>query len=70
MLPVKFVTSDASFNVGMATAAVQTLPAGVYIALYGHVVPWNEFEKIKKQYDSNIEDTTQVQGIDREEPLA
>lgn len=43
MLPEKFSDSDAMFNLGMAVAAVQTLGAGVYIALYGEVVSWREF---------------------------
>jgi L-asparaginase len=51
MLPEKFVNSDARFNVGMAVAAVQSLPQGVYIALYGRVVPWSEFEDLHKEYE-------------------
>lgn len=51
MLPEKFVTSDARFNIGMATAAVQSLPPGVYIALYGRVVPWNEFPALHQEYE-------------------
>ncbi len=51
MLPNKFTTSDARFNIGMATAAVQILAPGVYIALYGNVVPWNKFSKIQKQFN-------------------
>lgn len=35
--PARFATSDAVFNVGMAFAAVQTLPPGVYIAMNGQV---------------------------------
>jgi L-asparaginase len=37
-LPGRFSTSDAFFNLGMAFAAVQTLSAGVYIAINGLVV--------------------------------
>jgi L-asparaginase len=44
MLPEKFRDSDADFNLGMAVAAVQCLPNGVYIALYGEVVPWDKFK--------------------------
>ena len=51
MLPEKFSASDAKFNVGMAVGAVQNLPAGVYVALYGRVVPWQEFEKINEEYE-------------------
>lgn len=42
-LPEKFYNSDAEFNVGMAVAGAQILPHGVYIALYGRVTPWDEF---------------------------
>jgi L-asparaginase len=43
MLPEKFRDSDADFNLGMAIGAVQCLPHGVYIVLYGEVKPWNEY---------------------------
>ena len=43
-LPERFSDSDAMFNLGMAVAAVQTLGAGVYIALHGEVVPWEDFK--------------------------
>lgn len=36
--PARFADSDAFFNLGMAIAAVQTLPPGVYIAMNGMVV--------------------------------
>jgi L-asparaginase len=37
-VPARFAASDALFNLGMAFAAVQTLPEGVYIAMNGLVV--------------------------------
>ena len=37
LTPARFRTTDAVFNVGMAVAAVQTLPPGVYIAMSGQV---------------------------------
>lgn len=37
LAPARFHESDASFNLGMAFAAVQTLPPGVYIAMSGQV---------------------------------
>lgn len=43
MLPEKFRDSDADFNLGMAVGALQHLPPGVYIALYGQVLRWDEF---------------------------
>ncbi|NBB75662.1 MAG: asparaginase [Bacteroidetes bacterium] len=35
--PARFRSSDAIFNIGFAMAAVQTLDAGVYIAMNGHL---------------------------------
>ena len=37
LTPARFRTTDAVFNVGMAVAAVQTAPPGVYIAMSGQV---------------------------------
>ena len=37
MQPAAFKRSDAAFNLGFALAALQTLPAGVYIAMNGQV---------------------------------
>lgn len=42
-LPERFYDSDAEFNVGMAVAGAQVLPHGVYIALYGLLTPWQEY---------------------------
>ena len=35
--PARFSDSDATFNIGMAFATAQTLPAGVYVAMNGRV---------------------------------
>lgn len=37
MIPYKFGSSDGLFNLGSAIAAVQTLPAGVYIVMNGKI---------------------------------
>jgi L-asparaginase len=37
LTPARFRTTDAVFNVGMAVAAVQIAPPGVYIAMSGQV---------------------------------
>ncbi|MEM1228999.1 MAG: asparaginase domain-containing protein [Pseudomonadota bacterium] len=37
MAPARFARTDATFNVGMALAAVQSLPAGRYIVMNGQV---------------------------------
>lgn len=42
-LPEKFYDSEADFNLGMAVAGAQVLPPGIYIALYGVLVPAAEF---------------------------
>jgi len=43
--PARFAESDASFNLGMAFAAVQILPAGVYIAMSGQVFRGDQVRK-------------------------
>ena len=37
LAPARFKASDAEFNVGFASAAVQTLPPGAYVAMNGRV---------------------------------
>lgn len=39
MLPFELQVSDAKFDFGLAMAAVQTLPHGVYIAMNGKIFP-------------------------------
>jgi len=47
MLPAEFSRSDAMFNLGLAIGAIQTIQSpGVYIALYGRVVLWDQFPEI------------------------
>jgi len=43
--PALHRTTDADFNIGFAFAAVQTLPAGVYIAMNGQVFPYDHVRK-------------------------
>lgn len=45
MVPFQFKESDALFNLGAALAAVQSLPAGVYITMNGHVFEYNQVRK-------------------------
>lgn len=45
MVPHSIAGSDAAFNVGIAFAAAQLLPAGVYIAMHGAVRPHTELVK-------------------------
>jgi L-asparaginase len=48
--PARSKSSDASFNIGSAVAAVQLLPAGVYVAINGRIFDPN---KIRKNMDLN-----------------
>ena len=48
--PARFQASDAVFNIGMAVAAAQTCQPGVWIAMSGHVFP---FEGVHKNRDLN-----------------
>jgi L-asparaginase len=45
LTPARFRTTDAVFNVGMAVAAVQVAPPGVYIAMSGQVFTAGEVRK-------------------------
>src|ERR1044072_5318837 len=47
--PARFSDSDATFNIGMAFAAAQTLPAGVYVAMNGRVFRGDEVQKDREQ---------------------
>jgi len=42
MRPERFSDSDAPFNVGVAVGAAQALAPGVYVAMHGQVLRWNE----------------------------
>lgn len=45
MIPIKFGSSDGLFNLGSALAFVQTLPAGVYVAMNGRCFTWDNVRK-------------------------
>lgn len=45
MIPYKFGSSDGFFNLGCALAFVQTLPAGVYVAMNGRYFNWDNVKK-------------------------
>lgn len=51
MVPYQFGSSDGMFNLGSALAFVQTLPAGVYIAMNGRWFPW---DKVRKNRDKGV----------------
>jgi L-asparaginase len=48
MIPYKFGSSDGFFNLGSALAFVQTLPAGIYIAMNGRPFNWDNVRKNKQ----------------------
>jgi L-asparaginase len=45
MVPYSFTASDAVFNLGCSIAAVQLLPAGVYVTMGGRVFAWDRVRK-------------------------
>jgi len=47
--PARFHNSDAVFNVGMAFAAAQALPPGVYIAMNGRIFPPDRVRKNRER---------------------
>ena len=47
--PARFKTTDAVFNVGMAVAAVQTSPPGVYIAMSGQIFAAGQVRKNREE---------------------
>ncbi len=49
IIPDSMENSDASFNVGCAVMAVQTLPVGIYIVMNGRVFSWNQVKKNRKK---------------------
>lgn len=49
MVPARFRSSDALFNLGCAVGALQVLAPGVYIAMNGQVFPANEVKKNRAQ---------------------
>jgi L-asparaginase len=49
MVPYEFGSSDGLFNLGSALGFVQTLPAGVYVAMNGRVFPWDRVRKNREK---------------------
>lgn len=45
MRPEKFSNTDADFNIGLAVGGAQSLPAGVYIAMHGIILPWDKITR-------------------------
>lgn len=62
LTPARFKASDAEFNIGFATAAVQSLSPGVYVTMNGRVFKpsevrknrtLNKFEEVESNETSN-----------------
>lgn len=51
MIPISHAESDGLFNLGLATAAVQLLPPGVFIAMSGQIFP---ADRARKNLDQGI----------------
>ncbi len=49
MIPYEFKQSDSLFNLGTAVAAVQCLPAGIYITMNGKIFNWDNVVKNKQK---------------------
>lgn len=50
MQPARFRVTDASFNIGCAIGALQSLPAGVYVAMNGRLWDPNRIRKNAEQH--------------------
>jgi L-asparaginase len=46
--PERFYNSDASFNVGTAVGGVQSMKNGIYIAMSGRILSWDQYRKNPK----------------------
>ena len=59
MQPARMRYSDAMFNLGTASAAVQILPAGIYIAMNGQIFAADEVSKNRAEarFEKNAEHT-------------
>ena len=48
MRPEKFSDSDADLNIGMAIAGIQSLSNGIYIAMHGLIIPYDQIDRNKE----------------------
>ncbi len=55
LAPARFRTTDAVFNLGLALGALQSLPAGVYLAMNGTLFPAG---KVRKNRDASRFEST------------
>jgi L-asparaginase len=45
MRPQRFSNSDADLNIGIAIGGIQAINKGVYIALHGLIIPYNQLSR-------------------------
>ena len=48
MRPERFTNSDADLNIGISIGGVQSLKNGIYIAMHGLIIPYNEVSRNMK----------------------
>lgn len=49
MIPYQVNRSDAMFNLGFALGVVQTLPAGIYVAMDAQIFAWDKVRKNRER---------------------
>ena len=49
MRPYRFGSSDGMFNLGSALSFAQALPPGVFVAMNGRVLPWDDCRKDRRR---------------------
>ncbi|HEX4047229.1 MAG TPA: asparaginase domain-containing protein [Elusimicrobiota bacterium] len=49
MRPYRFGSSDGLFNLGSALSFAQVLPPGVYVAMNGRFLPWDDVRKDRRR---------------------
>ncbi len=49
MRPYRFGSSDGMFNLGSALSFAQVLPPGVYVAMNGRCLPWDDVRKDRRR---------------------
>jgi L-asparaginase len=49
MRPYRFGSSDGMFNLGSALSFAQVLPPGVYVAMNGRFLPWDDVRKDRRR---------------------
>lgn len=67
MRPHAAAESDASFNVGGALIACQTLPHGVYVVMQGRVFPVDQVRKVRNSGDGYFQEVSDVKKSEKDE---